>query len=259
MEESYTLTWEQAGEIVETEQVICGMDNDDMIAETVDYEDVCEEVIVNSEEVVPDDGVVYLTEDVIVMEDPQEFAPDPAYMDCVTEEVVADNWEACNELVVGSEENIGIEDDQEEDVMIPLPTDQDQYSAMRPYPCDFCSRRFRKKANLMNHMVAHQTDKPHGCNLCGVRYVRKFDLMNHLKIHAYVPETDNLEEELDDDYEKMRKRAKPAFMKNKNKKFGRKIKDEQGPSSRVYNYDADGRLIEDSADGSENLLSGETR
>ena len=82
---------------------------------------------------------------------------------------------------------------------IPLPIDQDSYTNTRPYPCDFCSRRFRKKANLMNHMVAHQTDRPHGCNLCGARYVRKCDLMNHLKIHAYAPSRDGLEDDLNDD------------------------------------------------------------
>lgn len=59
---------------------------------------------------------------------------------------------------------------------------------MRPYPCDFCSRRFRKKSNLMNHMVAHQNDRPFGCNLCGARYVRRCDLLNHLKVHAFVPD-----------------------------------------------------------------------
>ena len=82
---------------------------------------------------------------------------------------------------------------------IPLPIDQDSYTNTRPYPCDFCSRRFRKKANLMNHMVAHQTDRPHGCNLCGARYVRKCDLMNHLKIHAYAPSRDGLDDDLNDD------------------------------------------------------------
>lgn len=74
-----------------------------------------------------------------------------------------------------------------DEVEIPLPQDQDAYTTMRPYPCDFCSRRFRKKANLMNHMLAHQTDRPHGCNLCGARYRRKCDLINHMKIHAYAP------------------------------------------------------------------------
>lgn len=86
-----------------------------------------------------------------------------------------------------------------DDMEIPLPIDQDSYTNTRPYPCDFCSRRFRKKANLMNHMVAHQTDRPHGCNLCGARYVRKCDLMNHLKIHAYAPSRDGLEDDLNDE------------------------------------------------------------
>lgn len=76
--------------------------------------------------------------------------------------------------------------EQNEEVLVPLPTDE--YTTSRPYPCDFCSRRFRKKANLMNHMVAHKNVKPHMCNLCGARYIRKMELMNHLKVHAQVPD-----------------------------------------------------------------------
>lgn len=72
--------------------------------------------------------------------------------------------------------------------MVPLPTDE--YTTLRPYPCDFCSRRFRKKANLMNHMVAHKNDRPNICNLCGARYIRKSDLLDHLKVHAQMPDTD---------------------------------------------------------------------
>lgn len=87
-----------------------------------------------------------------------------------------------------------------DDMEIPLPIDQDSYQNTRPYPCDFCSRRFRKKANLMNHIVAHQTDRPYGCNLCGSRYVRKCDLNNHLKVHAYAPSSqDGLEDDLNDE------------------------------------------------------------
>ena len=85
-----------------------------------------------------------------------------------------------------------------DDMEIPLPIDQDSYTNSRPYPCDFCSKRFRKKANLMNHMVTHQTERPHGCNLCGTRYVRKSDLNNHLKIHAYAPTRETLEIALGD-------------------------------------------------------------
>lgn len=52
-----------------------------------------------------------------------------------------------------------------DDVEIPLPQDQDTFSQLHPYPCDFCSRRFSKKSTLMSHMVSHQTERPHG-NCC---------------------------------------------------------------------------------------------
>lgn len=92
------------------------------------------------------------------------------------------------EIVPVAMEQIVTSGDYQEDEAadaVPLQTDQDEYTTSRPYPCDFCSRRFRKKANLINHMVAHQNIRPHMCNLCGSRYVRKCDLINHLKIHAY--------------------------------------------------------------------------
>lgn len=80
-----------------------------------------------------------------------------------------------------------------DDMEIPLPIDQDSYTNTRPYPCDFCSKRFRKKANLMNHMVTHQTESTHGCNLCGLRFAKKSDLMTHLKCHAYAPPEHSLD------------------------------------------------------------------
>lgn len=143
--------------------------------------------------------------------------------------------------MVGSEEAVGgAEEQSQEDCDIPLPTDQDEYTAARPYPCDFCSRRFRKKANLMNHMVAHQTDRPHGCNLCGVRYIRKCDLMNHLKIHAYIPEADGLEEEdmqaLEDssDAEKARKRGKVTQKKRRKNKVKEEYDSFEGDDTGMY-------------------------
>lgn len=60
----------------------------------------------------------------------------------------------------------------------------------RPYPCDFCSRRFRKEINLLTHMVAHKNDRPHTCKLCGARYIHKVDLLDHLKGHAQMPDND---------------------------------------------------------------------
>ncbi|XP_058451827.1 zinc finger protein 236 [Malaya genurostris] len=130
------------------------------------------------------------------------------YMECeVTEEVITDDWvqtdgQDCVQVTVDQLGATAVIGAVEDEVTVPLPTDQDEYTTSRPYPCDFCSRRFRKKANLMNHMVAHSNDRPHICNLCGARYMRRCDLLNHLKLHAY--STDEPEEPLrsdpEDDY-----------------------------------------------------------
>lgn len=118
------------------------------------------------------------------------------FFECqVTEEVITDDWvqQQGEERVEIPVDQLGGDIQMDQDNDVPLPTIQDEYTASRPYPCDFCSRRFRKKANLMNHMVAHKNDRPHICNLCGARYIRRTDLLNHLKIHAQIPE-----EEFDD-------------------------------------------------------------
>lgn len=263
MEESYTLVWEDGTTVVQNEEVICGIDNDCTIipAEPGEFANVCEEVVVqgnhdhemeNNEE--PQSGrIMYVTEDdMMVMQQPSEIPfEEEQFVEISTEEVVAEPWsENCSEIIVGSEEHV--EEQPSDDVEIPLPTDQDQYTAARPYPCDFCPRRFRKKANLMNHMVAHQTDRPYGCNLCGVRYIRKCDLMNHLKIHAYVPETDGMEDEdtqtMDDsDSDKLYKRSKQFLKKRKSKiKPKEEVDDDRiASSSRSYDYvDEDVRLME---------------
>ncbi|XP_052898819.1 uncharacterized protein LOC128305424 [Anopheles moucheti] len=112
----------------------------------------------------------------------------------VTEEVITDDWvqsqgEECVQVTV---DQLGVNTIAVEDE-IPVPLDQDQYTLSRPYPCDFCSRRFRKKASLQNHLMAHSNDRPHVCNLCGAQYGRRTDLINHLKQHAYaVNEQDDL-------------------------------------------------------------------
>nr|CAD7429062.1 unnamed protein product [Timema monikensis] len=151
---------------------------------------------------VDDNCIIFPNHHVVPMEDPVALAPGAEGSSQyqyqaqdllgiqMSEEVVYETWDngevvadVVGEEVVGEQELLYKEEDPE----IPLPQNQDSYTLMRPYPCDFCSRRFRKKANLMNHMVSHQTDRPHGCNLCGARYRRKCDLINHMKIHAYAP------------------------------------------------------------------------
>ncbi|XP_011867601.1 PREDICTED: uncharacterized protein LOC105561859 isoform X2 [Vollenhovia emeryi] len=191
-------------------EVICGLEAQ-LVASEEEVIGACEEVAVEETvESVPDvtptaDSEILMVPQSNDMESiyivPQDQGHD--YLNIqVTEEVIADNWDRS-----GPDDGVEIPDAkmtqdnllEYDDMEIPLPIDQDSYQNARPYPCDFCSRRFRKKANLMNHIVAHQTDRPYGCNLCGSRYVRKCDLNNHLKVHAYPPSQDGLEDDLNDE------------------------------------------------------------
>ncbi|XP_032675506.1 zinc finger protein 420-like isoform X3 [Odontomachus brunneus] len=207
-----TLQWvEEVGNVELHEEVICDLEAQ-LVATEEEVIGACEEVAVEETvESVPD--VASTTESEILMVPqssdmesiyivPQDQGHD--YLNIqVTEEVIADNWNR-----QGPDDGVEIPEAkvthdnllEYDDMEIPLPINQDSNINIRPYPCDFCSRRFRKKANLMNHMVAHQTDRPHSCNLCGARYVRKCDLNNHLKIHAYAPSSrDSLEDEINDE------------------------------------------------------------
>ncbi|XP_011141652.1 zinc finger protein 594 [Harpegnathos saltator] len=207
-----TLQWvEEVGNVELHEEVICDLEAQ-LVATEEEVIGACEEVAVEETvESVPD--VAPTTESEILMVSqpndmesiyivPQDQGHD--YLNIqVTEEVIADNWDR-----QGPDDGVEIPEAkvahdnllEYDDMEIPLPINQDSNTNIRPYPCDFCSRRFRKKANLMNHMVAHQTDRPHSCNLCGARYVRKCDLNNHLKIHAYAPSSrDGLEDEINDE------------------------------------------------------------
>ena len=167
---------------------------------------------------VPQENLIYLTDDGIVngssqigvgmshlieqrVEEAENkiIGDEEVYTSTVEEVITEEDWiqSQGEEFVqVAMEQIVTSENQAEEDNdTVPLQTDQDEYTTSRPYPCDFCSRRFRKKANLMNHMVAHQNDRPHMCNLCGSRYVRKCDLLNHLKIHAYNIDEDDIGED----------------------------------------------------------------
>lgn len=232
--EDYTLAWGDPAAVIQNEEVICDIETEIIPGHSEEFQETEEELVEHNgqEEIieeVDDSNIMYeLNENNMIVMHRQDNGKhyEQNFME-VTEEVVADQWdESCpEEIVIGSEEAVG-DDQGDGDIAIPLPNEQDEYLSSRPYPCDFCSRRFRKKANLMNHMVSHQTDRPHGCNLCGVRYIRKCDLMNHLKIHAYIPETDEVEEEdgqqMDEHEmeEKMRRNRKPG------KKRKKKIKEE---------------------------------
>lgn len=267
-----TLQWvEEVGNVIH-EEVICGLEAQ-LVGAEEEVIGACEEVAIEETvESVP--NVTPTTESEILMVPqsndmesiyivPQDQGHD--YLNIqVTEEVIADNWDRSGpeDGVEISETKVSHENLLEyDDMEIPLPIDQDSYTNSRPYPCDFCSRRFRKKANLMNHMVTHQTDRPHGCNLCGARYARKCDLMNHLKIHAYAPPRDGLEDDLNDDdslapeeeesTKGRRKKVQSSIpRKRKNNSISKRMEDskmEMGKYvNKSYDYvDEDMRLLEE--------------
>lgn len=216
-EDDNTLRMDWDGQVVEHHQIIMErvieMNHDDGVVDEEEEYLVGEEIIpstdvtlTNSLDHIAAENLIYmahdghvqsmgdLIEEQVEQVENADYNEQQQFYECqeVTEEVVcSEDW------IQQGEERVEILADQlntnndnliEEDLNVPLPTDQDEYTSLRPYPCDFCSRRFRKKASLMNHMVAHQNDRPHVCNLCGARYIRRCDLLNHLKIHAYSPE-----------------------------------------------------------------------
>ncbi|KAH8381672.1 hypothetical protein KR093_010516 [Drosophila rubida] len=111
----------------------------------------------------------------------------------VTEEIITDDWvqhQGAERVEIAAEQIAG-----NGNALELLDMEQDEYTALRPYPCDFCSRRFRKKASLNNHMLAHQTDRPHLCKLCGARFSRRAELISHFKAHAEAQDAADAEAE----------------------------------------------------------------
>ncbi|XP_044734485.1 zinc finger protein 616 [Chrysoperla carnea] len=272
MEEGFNIAWDDGptvGHLGMCEEVVVqDIDNDGIEVDEGDTE-----ILYMQEDGENDENVVYMHSDEVLVDQTEEIAitEDGGYIECqVAEEVITDDWANPQNddrvEIVGEFTESRV--DGTDDIEIPLPTDQDEYTTSRPYPCDFCSRRFRKKANLMNHMVAHQTDRPHGCNLCGARYIRKCDLMNHLKIHAYVPEPEAYEDEEEDndinyqleesDSERPRKRKSNSKKKKSSKvKVKQEVIEEEKYSvpSRSYDYvDEDMRLLTEMANSSARTL-----
>lgn len=106
--EAFTLAWDEPTEVVQEEEVICGME-EEVPVPAEDFNNVCEEVVVQedhgengAQEVVTADNMIYMPEsNMLVMQQ----GTDGAYME---ELVVTEQWtdETCPEIVVGSEEHV---------------------------------------------------------------------------------------------------------------------------------------------------------
>ena len=60
------------------------------------------------------------------------------------------------------------------------------HSDIRPYPCTFCSRGFKTKTQLTNHMPLHE-GKQYACEFCVRKYSKSQDLLAHVRrVHIEV-------------------------------------------------------------------------
>ncbi|XP_077497666.1 uncharacterized protein LOC144108268 [Amblyomma americanum] len=54
----------------------------------------------------------------------------------------------------------------------------------RPHQCCFCSDRFTQKAHLMAHLRSHTGDRPYKCHFCGSSFALKDSLEKHCRTHT---------------------------------------------------------------------------
>ncbi|KAF7537521.1 hypothetical protein G7054_g3664 [Neopestalotiopsis clavispora] len=52
------------------------------------------------------------------------------------------------------------------------------------FPCQSCSKVFRRKYNLQSHMVSHGSLRPYSCEHCTLSFARQSDLVRHEKSHG---------------------------------------------------------------------------
>ncbi|KAG0710083.1 Zinc finger protein 418 [Chionoecetes opilio] len=57
----------------------------------------------------------------------------------------------------------------------------------RPFSCDKCEKKFKSKAELINHQRIHRPSEErytHCCEVCGKRFTQKANLDSHLRLHT---------------------------------------------------------------------------
>ena len=51
----------------------------------------------------------------------------------------------------------------------------------KKHQCNICSKAFTLKYNLQRHKLIHTDERPFGCQYCHQRFRRKDSLQNHIK------------------------------------------------------------------------------
>ena len=57
-------------------------------------------------------------------------------------------------------------------------------AAERPFSCSQCTKTFRRKKNLQEHLRIHTGEKPYGCSVCMKYFSCSGSLRKHLRIHT---------------------------------------------------------------------------
>lgn len=58
------------------------------------------------------------------------------------------------------------------------------HSHQRPYKCNYCTKAFKQKSNLQQHIRIHTGERPFKCNICNKLFTRKSSLNRHIRIHT---------------------------------------------------------------------------